>query len=49
MLLCVGSFLKNAQFLAKLGFEAMDVDLSAVICTPFLLRERSPGRRLWWL
>lgn len=31
MLLCVGSFLKNAEFLAKLGFEAMDVDLSAVI------------------
>ncbi len=31
MLLCVGSFLKNAAFLAPLGFEAMDVDLSAVI------------------
>ncbi|MBQ3075105.1 MAG: sugar phosphate isomerase/epimerase [Clostridia bacterium] len=31
MLLCVGSFLKNAAFLAELGYEAMDVDLSAVI------------------
>ncbi len=30
MLLCVGSFLKNAAFLAPLGFEAMDVDLHAV-------------------
>lgn len=31
MLLCVGSFLKDAAFLSRLGFEAMDVDLSAVI------------------